>query len=165
MDDSLERSRKNGPHALLPKLVGKWEGVAKTWFEPGKLADTSPIKGRIRLTLGDLCLLHEYRGKLMGSRMHGLAMLAYSLQEQQWQAAWMDTVHNGTRIMCSRGDGAADPKRPDVRGSYPAGEGPDWGWRTEIDLRNKNRLVIRHYNIPPGGEEYLGVEFDYRRVS
>ena len=32
----------------LAGLVGEWEGTVRTWFEPGQLADESPIRARIR---------------------------------------------------------------------------------------------------------------------
>lgn len=163
MSEALAKSFKSGPHAVLAKLVGKWEGNARTWFEPGKLAETSPVKGRIKLVLGGTFAQHEYAGKLMGHRMKGLALLGYSLGEKQWQCAWINNVHNGTRIMLSLGKPGADAKTPDVQGSYPAGP-ETWGWRTTLTLKGRDRLILRHYNITPKGEESLGVEFDYRRV-
>ena len=57
----------------------------------------------------------------------------------------------------------ANAKTPDVLGSYPAGP-ETWGWRTTLTLKVRDRLILRHYNITPKGEESLGVEFDYRRV-
>lgn len=185
MSDKLEQSKKDGPHALLASMAGEWRGVARTWFEPGKLADESPIAGSTRLVLNGMFLLHEYEGTLQGAPMKGIAIIGYSLAEQQWQVSWIDSVHNGTRIMHSKGtvpNGGLSPssadaevarKRgqspdagtvPSVLGSYPAGEGPDWGWRTTLEMRGRDNLVISHYNITPGGEESIGVEIDYKRV-
>ena len=123
MSDKLEQSKKDGPHALLASMVGDWEGVAKTWFEPDNLGDESPIKGTTRLVLDGLFLLHEYEGTLMGSAMKGLAIIAWSIGEQQWQVSWINSVHNGTRIMHSVGEKGAAEDKPNVKGSYPAGDG------------------------------------------
>ena len=30
---------------FLGALVGSWDGTARTWFQPGKLADESQVKG------------------------------------------------------------------------------------------------------------------------
>jgi hypothetical protein len=169
MSGKLEQSKIDGAHALLASMVGEWRGVARTWFEPGKLADESPIAGSTRLVLDGMFLLHEYEGTLQGAPMKGIALIGYSLAEQQWQVSWIDSIHNGTRIMHSKGQTpfslskkASDPLS--VMGSYPAGEGPDWGWRTTIELRGRDNLVITHYNITPDGEESIGVEIDYKRV-
>lgn len=35
---------------LLKKLLGKWEGSCRTWFEPNKLADESKVSGEVALS-------------------------------------------------------------------------------------------------------------------
>jgi len=166
MSDKLEHSKKDGAHALLASMVGDWQGTCRTWFEPGKLADTAAIKGRTRAVLDGMFLMHEYEGGMTGHPMEGIALHGYSLGEQQWQTAWIDRVHNGTRMLFSLGEKGADPGRPNVLGSYPPGDGsPDWGWRTTLEMRGRDNLVISHYNITPDGEESIGVEIDYKRVQ
>lgn len=165
MSDKLKQSKVDGAHALLASMVGEWSGVAKTWFEPGKLGDESPTTGSTRLILDGMFLLHEYEGTLMGGAMKGLAIIGYSLGEAQWQVAWVDSVHNGTRVMHSVGDKSAAQDQPNVLGGYPPGDGsPDWGWRTKLALPAKDNLVITHYNITPDGEEAPGVEINYKRA-
>jgi hypothetical protein len=164
MSDKLRESKVDGPHALLASMVGQWSGVARTWFEPGKLADEAPIKGSTKLILDSMFLQHEYEGGMIGHPMRGLAIHGYSIGEKRWQTAWIDSVHNGTRIMLSQGEVDASAAMPSFLGHYPAPPGPDWGWRTTLEMRKKNNLVITHYNITPQGEESVGVEIDYRRV-
>jgi hypothetical protein len=161
----FEQSKVDGPHALLASMVGEWSGMAKTWFEPGKLADEAPIKGSTRLIVDGMFLLHEYEGGMTGFPMKGLAVHGYSLGEKRWQTAWVDSAHNGTCIMLSLGAIDASTARPDFLGSYPAPTGPDWGWRTTLELRGKDNLVISHFNITPDGHEAIGVEIDYKRVG
>jgi len=165
MSEKLHASKKKGAHALLARMAGTWRGTARTWFEPGQLGETSPVNGAIRLVLNGMFAQHSYRGKLMGQSMQGLALIGFSLGEQQWQVAWINSVHNGTRIMHSVGKKGASPLAPEVVGSYPAGDGPDWGWRTTLQLKGRDRLLLRHFNVTPQGEESIGVEFDYRRVK
>ncbi len=51
-NDKLVASQASGgAHHRLGLLVGKWEGTSRTWFEPGELADESPIRGTIRTVL------------------------------------------------------------------------------------------------------------------
>jgi hypothetical protein len=163
VSDLLAQSLADGPHALLARLAGEWRGTARTWLEPGKLADTSPVRGSTRLILDGLFLLHEYEGALMGQPMRGLAVYGYSLAEKQWQSTWLDSVHNGTRIMQMAGEAGAEPAVINVRGHYPAPPGPDWGWRTTLEPRGEG-LLVRHYNVTPDGQEALAVEFDYQRA-
>lgn len=167
MSEALEQSKVEGPHALLGRMAGDWSGTARTWFEPGVLADTSPVRGSIRLVLDGAFALHEYEGTLCDNAMKGVALHGFDLHAQRFETAWVDSCHNATRVMVSQGDpGAAGSGGvASVLGSYPAGDGPDWGWRTEVDVSGApERLVIRHYNRTPQGEEALGVEFDYTRA-
>lgn len=164
MSDKLEQSMKDGPHSILASMVGEWEGVAKTWFEPGKLGDESTVKGTTRLVAQGNFLLHEYEGTLMGQPMQGCAIIGHYIGGNRWQIAWVNNHHNGTRIMLSEGKEDDSRDKPNVLGSYPAGDGsPDWGWRTTLEMRGADNFVLMHYNITPDGDESPGVEFDYSR--
>lgn len=159
----FEVSLQSGNHKFLNSLCGNWSGKVKTWFEPNKLADTSPIEGEIHPILDGMFVLHRYSGSLQGKPMTGMATIGYSLAEREFQVSWVNSFHNGTRIMLSVGAADDVVEKFSVKGSYPAGEGPDWGWRTEFHLRSADNLVISHYNIMPEGQEDLAVEIDYRR--
>ncbi|HEV3021313.1 MAG TPA: DUF1579 family protein, partial [Pirellulales bacterium] len=56
----LRRGKQSMPNDLLKSLVGSWEGTCRTWFEPGKLADESPVTGKIRPILDGRFFRHEY---------------------------------------------------------------------------------------------------------
>ena len=68
----------NVPKDLLSSLIGSWEGTCRTWFEPGKLADESTVKGTIRPLLGELFVRHEYTGTIQGKPRHGDETIAFN---------------------------------------------------------------------------------------
>jgi hypothetical protein len=163
-NDNLAKSLSSGPHAMLNRLAGEWAGTCRTWFEPGVLADETSVSGSIRPVLEGRFALHEYAGTLDGQAYQGLALYGYELPAGRYVAAWVDSFHNGTAIMFSQ-TRAADGGSFSVMGSYgDPGGGPDWGWRTTIELSQPDRLVITHYNITPQGEEAKAVEMDYQRA-
>lgn len=159
MSQKLQTSRQSGPHYQLSRLVGNWKGTAKTWFEPPKVEDESPIKGTMRLILGGRFILFEYEGSFKGKPLTGLAIYGYHIELRKFQVAWVDSFHNNTAIMFSQGE--KDKDGISVVGSYayvtPEME-QHWGWRTTIEIVNDNEIVITAYNITPEGEEALATK-------
>lgn len=163
-DNRFEQSRAaGGAHHLLGQMVGNWAGITRTWFEPGKLADESPWQASLRLELGGRFLVHQYEGTIQGKPLSGRATYGYSLERQKFQAAWVDSFHMGSAIMCAEGERTADGFW--VLGQYDVPGGVPWGWRTVVSLRKADELVVAMYNISPEGQEDIGVETVYRRVG
>lgn len=160
----FEESLESGTHRDLSKLIGNWTGSAKTWFEPGKLADESPVSGSITSLLGGRFVLHQYKGSMMGKPLEGMAIIGYSFDKPGYQVAWVDSFHMSTGILFSEAQSGANGIS--VLGSYGGPELPvPWGWRTEIELVNDNELVMTAYNITPDGDASKATEVVYKRVS
>ncbi len=163
----FEESLSTGKHRFLQSLVGNWEGITKTWFEPGKLADESPMKGTMRSVLGGRFIMHEYRGTMEGKPYEGISIYGYEMNEDRFQASYVDSFHNGTSIMLLNGE--AGQERFSVLGSYSykvsREEVQHWGWRIEIDIVDDDNVILTIFNITPSGEEAKGVETVYNRVK
>ena len=164
MSKKFEASKAGGIHQELSRLEGNWQGLARTWFEPGKLADESPIRGTMKLVLGGRFILHEYTGSMSGKPLEGMMLIGYHLGLGQYQSAWVDSFHNDTAMMFSEG------KRGDAAFSMLGGYAyvtPEmeqhWGWRTEIEMVGEDEILIRAYNISPEGEEAKATEIEYKR--
>ncbi len=166
MSEKFETSKTTGAHNKLAKLVGQWKGIAKTWFEPNSIGDESPVEGSMRLILDGRFIMHEYKGSLGGKPLEGIAIYGYHLGLGKFQAAWIDSFHNGSAIMFSEGKRGDDHMA--VLGSY-AYVTPEleqhWGWRTEIEIVNNDEIKITAYNISPEGEEAKATEALYTRVK
>jgi hypothetical protein len=63
---------------LFEKMIGKWEGNCRTWFEPDKLADESKIKGEISEVFGGRFLRHTYEGSIQGKQRKGEELIAFN---------------------------------------------------------------------------------------
>ena len=152
---------------LLSRLQGEWEGTSRTWFEPDKLADESAVRGRIR-RIGDTnFLLHEYEGTFDGEAREGVELLGLDHDEGgAFLSAWVDSFHMSGDVLVSRG-GAVAGEGFSVLGSYPANPkdpaSERWGWRTQVELRDADTLVLTAYNIQPGEAEQKATETVYTR--
>ena len=152
------------PHHFLSQLAGGWTGTSKLWLEPDKLADESPVMGSIQLILEGRFAIYLYQGSIEDEAQHGMFTFGYNTITDQYEASWVDSFHNNTAIMFCVGN--ATDNGFSVLGSYPdPTEGPDWGWRTEVELVDRDHLIITAYNISPEGEEAKATEAKLTRVK
>jgi len=162
---SFEQSKQSGsPHHFFAQLVGGWIGTSKLWLEPDALTDESPVQGSIQLVLGGRFALYLYQGSVEGEPQHGIFTFGYNTLTDRYEASWVDSFHNNTAIMFCRG--GATETGFQVTGSYPdPNGGPDWSWRTEVQLVDKDHLLITAYNISPEGGEDKATEASLTRVK
>ena len=166
MSEKLETSKKTGPHSQLKLLEGQWVGIAKTWFEPEVVHDSSEVKSTIKPVLGGMYMLHEYTGSFEGKPLEGLAIYGYNLTLQRFETVWVDSFHTGTAFLFS--EGSRGSQDWNVKGTY-AYVTPEteqyWGWRTTVEMIGLDEIVIQSYNISPEGEEQLATETKLNRVK
>ena len=162
---TFEQSRQSGsPHHFLARLAGSWTGISRLWLEPDQIADESPVVGTIQLILSGRFALYLYQGSIQDEPQHGLFTFGYNTTTDRYETSWVDSFHNNTAIMfCT---GSATENGFSVLGSYPdPNGGPDWGWRTEVELLANDHLVLTAYNISPEGEEARATEARLTRVK
>ena len=162
---TFEVSRQSGsPHRFLTRLAGSWTGTSKLWLEPDALTDESPVVGTIQLILEGRFAIYLYQGSIEGEPQHGMFTFGYNTTTDRYEASWVDTFHNNTAIMFCVG--IPTENGFSVLGSYPDPTGgPDWGWRTIVELLDNDHLLITAYNIHPEGGQAKATESSLTRVK
>jgi hypothetical protein len=154
----------DSPHHFLAQLAGGWTGTSRLWFEPDKLANEAPLVGNIQLVLDRRFALFLYQSSVENEAQHGMFMFGFNTTLERFEASWVDSFHNNTAIMFCVG--SLKENGFSVLGSYPDPTGgPDWGWRTEVELMDDDHLVITAYNILPDGMEAKATEAILTRVK
>lgn len=145
----------------LDALVGEWEGLTRTWFQPGEPVREATQTGRMRKVADGTGVLHEYESSLDGEPFTGVVLYAVDVAKERVTAALVDGFHMSTAMLILEG-----PLRPevvlDVLGHWEAG-GETWGWRMAVRQVSPDHLEMVAFLVTPSGEEHRAVETQYRR--
>ena len=160
---AFEKS-SGSPHHFFSRLVGGWAGTTRLWVEPDVLTDESAMVGSVQLILDGRFALFLYQSSVEGEPQHGMFTFGYNTLSDQWEASWVDSWHNNTAIMFCVGTSMENGFS--VLGSYPDPTGgPDWGWRTVVELLDQDHLTLTAYNISPEGGEAKAMEASLTRMK
>ena len=142
-------------------ITGEWVGTKLLYMAP---PPEPPVSSHSRLSVapvaGDRFLQFNYDWIYEDARQTGVLLFG-SDEENAASAAWVDSFHMSSKVMFCAGR-TADASA-ELRGSYAAPPGPDWGWRIAIRSLSPRELQIVMHNISPEGQEDLAVQLDYTR--
>lgn len=146
-------------------LIGNWTGknlLRLSWLTPPD--HLSPTNLTVAPVAKGKFLSFAYDWSHEDISQEGLLLLGYDQKDRVVTAAWIDSWHMSSKVMAFTG--RIDRHAAiEVRGSYAAPPGPDWGWRIVISVPSEGQLQITMYNCSPEGAEELAVQANYERKS
>ena len=150
------------PLEQLIACAGTWRGTNRLYVSPDAPADESTSEVRVTPMLGGRFVRMDQTWARQGRPEQGSMLVGYDPAAGVPSCHWVDSFHNGYKVMACTGtlkDGVLD-----VRGTYAAPPGPDWGWRLVVTARER-QLQIMMYNVwPDGRTEELAVRATYEHA-
>lgn len=164
----------------MAPFTGTWQGHNRLRFMPTDEYQESVSAATVAVTARDYVTI-EYTWAHEGQPQNGLLLLG-SLQREDpgatageappsdvpsgtgATAVWVDSFHAAPQWLTLSGnidhDGVVR-----LACTYPAPEGPDWGWQIHIEPGHGNGGRITMHNLVPGHDPYQVVEATYRRQA
>lgn len=149
----------------LESFAGAWRGTNRLLMHgPNGLEEfVSETSLRASVELEGLLLEVRYDWSHEGQSRHGLLVAGFDPEGATVNAAWMDTFHQRAGLMICSGDETPTTSGFSVKGSFPAPEGPPWGWTIVLLLDAADRLLLEMDIITPAGESAPAVRAEYQR--
>lgn len=139
---------------MIPQThQGEWRGPNRLW-----LHGPDPERSDGQLVAGGRQL--SYTWEFQGEAQTGTLSCAGPLGSLE--ARFQDSFHAQDGMTLH---GAVQGARLRLFGTYPAGDGPPWGWRIELDWADPEHLTLRMFNLPPSDPEAIAVDLRGARVS
>jgi hypothetical protein len=137
----------------LRELIGsRWQGKGELWLDPmGNEVTVYPCS--ISIDAAVVRYTWEYEGKTHEG--------SYVLRDGG--ADFKDSWHSPDAMACAALPGGWGLMS--VEGTYAAGDGPRWGWRSTLSLRPSGELVLQMTNVAPWGEHGRAVRMICERAQ
>ena len=137
----------------LTPMLGRWQGTNRFRLMPTDEYTSSIATATVAVTAVRFVSI-AYTWSDGDTPHDGLLLLGGEADADGASAVWVDSFHTGPTWMTFAGGTGADDELQ-LRGSYPAESGPDWGWH--IHLRPQDAVITMH-NLVPGYDPYQVVE-------
>ena len=147
----------------LIACAGDWRGVNRLQDPNTGLPEASPTTATITPVLAARFVRIDYTWAYQGNAQEGSLLIGYETETAVATAYWIDGWHMGDKVMVCPGT-TDEQGNLLVRGTFAAGDGPDWGWHIAITSSEAQSFGFVMHNVEPNGREWLAVEAEYTRV-
>lgn len=140
------------------QTAGGWKGTKTVWPGPGADAISSDVWLDARLAARGKSLVLSYDWTASGEAQQGELGFSLSTDLAAAQGWWIDSWHNDDAVMQLTGR-VTESNVVMLSGTFPAPDGPDWGWDIQIST-TETEMDIVMWVIPPGETGMLGVRYE-----
>ena len=151
--------------ATVSKAQGEWKGQSRlhlSWLPDDQKIQESESSLSIKIDKNQSFARLDYSWSNEDGLQEGALLLASSSASDAVTGGWSDSWHQSGAVMAL--SGADTDSGTKVSGHYAVEGHPDWGWKIELESKDKDTLVLRMTNVSPEGEEDWAVEAKYSRT-
>jgi hypothetical protein len=145
----------------LIACAGTWRGTNRLWLSPPDPPEESTSTITVTPVLDGRFVRVDQTWAHGGFPQAGSLLVGFDAGVAT--VHWIDAFHMGRKVLACTGVAGADGPI-DVRGTYAAPPGPDWGWRITIAAQPGRALDVLMFNVSPDGAEELAVEARHGRA-
>ena len=143
--------------------AGVWQGLNRVQTSTADPIEESVSRVIVTPVLRDTFVRLDQTWDWKGDPQSGSLLIGYDPKSGAANGHWIDTWHNGRRVMPLSGKFDGDGRLV-LDGHFPVAGSPDWGWRIEIRI-SADRLHIDMACLHPNGEADGGVWAELVRAS
>lgn len=147
----------------LLTLAGQWQGEYRLRPMPSDPIHECPTRLAVTPVLNRTFLRIDQEWTWKDQPQSGSLLVGYLPKQDLVTIHWVDTWHNGRSAMSLVGRFNLTGKLV-AHGTFPVDGGPDWGWRTELEMAD-GHLTINMFCVNPATNADEGwVRSTYMRV-
>lgn len=148
-------------HAELAKGAGEWVVDGMICSEPD--TEMMPMNGTstVEVILGGRVIRQSFHSEFMGMPYEGQLLMGYDNLHDEYWSIWMDSFSTWYSPSWGFGDGEGNIS---MAGTFQEVQTPNGRPnRTTIETHDDGSYTQRMYDLARTGEEFLVMEFHYRR--
>lgn len=162
--DNFAQSGDPGPeHQRLQPLVGRWSAKSKFWYGDKEKPELSTATVERKWILGRRFIQENYEDHSEKIPFTGLGLLGYDKSAQRYISTWADTMSTSLSVST----GTADAKGKLIRFTSEQKDpetGEEKNYRSELVIINKDKNVLKMFEVGVGGKETEVLEIEYTRM-
>jgi hypothetical protein len=147
----------------LRASAGVWHGTNRVQISTADPVEESASRVIVAPVLRDTFVRLDQTWDWKGDPQAGSLLIGYDPKSGNASGHWIDTWHNGRRVMPMSGAFDGEGKLV-LHGHFPVAGSADWGWRMEIWV-NADRMRIAMACLHPSGEADGGVWTELVRAT
>ncbi|HZN10916.1 MAG TPA: DUF1579 domain-containing protein [Blastocatellia bacterium] len=165
MEEMMKMNQPGEQHALLKKMVGKFDADVTVKMAPDAPEMKSKGAEVNEMILNDRFLKSDFSGDMMSMPFKGINLSGYDNMKKKYVSAWVDSM--GTGIMTSEGTADSSGKKITYRGEAPcmAEGGKIKAFRQVLTINDDNSHDFEMFEAGPDGKEFRGLYIKYTRAK